>query len=211
MTRRPTTALGSEPGLRIRKLRQNRRMTLQELSTVSDVSVGYISQVERGQATPSLGTLAQLAAALGVSVDYFVATPRQADSVTRQAERPRFSVGASPLTYEQIGAEFPGHELTSFIVNMPVGYTSEETRHEGEDLIYVLEGTIEQVVEGHAFRLGTGDSIHFLGHLPHSWSNVGETPARVLWSGKMQHGATPSALRPGATHTPVDAKTDIPG
>lgn len=183
-------------GQRIRKRRQLMSMTLQELSNACGVSVGYISQVERDNAVPTLGTLAEIAAALDVGIDHFIATPRQADSVTREGARQRFSLSGSSIVYEQIGAEFPGHELTSFILNVPPGYASETVHHAGEELIYVLEGDILQVVDGQEFRLSAGDSIHYLGDNPHSWSNPGDRMARLLWTGKMLHGATPSAYVP---------------
>lgn len=186
-------------GQRIRKRRQRLSMTLQALSNACGVSVGYLSQVERDNAVPTLGTLAEIAAALDVGIDHFIATPRQADSVTRAGERPRFSLSGSSIVYEQIGAEFPGHELTSFILNVPPGYASETVQHSGEEIVYVLEGEILQVVGGQEFRLGAGDSIHYLGDDPHSWSNPGDRTARLLWTGKMLHGATPSAYVPKET------------
>ncbi len=183
-------------GPRIRRRRQAIGLSLQELSNASGVSVSYLSQVERNNAVPTLGTLANIAAALDVGIEEFIATPRQADSVTREAERERFSVAGTSVIYEQIGAAFPGHDLTSFILNMPVGYQSEVVQHEGEELIFVLEGTIGQMVAGQEFILNAGDSIHFLGENPHSWANVTGAVARMLWVGKMRHEALATMQNP---------------
>ncbi|NGM44336.1 cupin domain-containing protein [Rhodobacter sp. SGA-6-6] len=179
-------------GTRVRRRRQAMGLTLQELGGICGVSAGYLSQVERDNAVPTLGTLAEIAAALDVPIDHFIATPRQADSVTRAGQRPGFSLAGTSIVYEQIGAEFPGHELTSFILNMPPGYRSETVQHSGEELIFVLEGEVLQVVGGQEFLLRAGDSMHYLGQHPHSWSNPGPGPARLLWTGKMLHGATVS-------------------
>ena len=173
-------------------------LTLQELGGLCGVSAGYLSQVERDNAVPTLGTLAEIAAALDVPIDHFIATPRQADSVTRAGRRPGFSLAGTSIVYEQIGAEFPGHELTSFILNMPPDYRSETVQHSGEELIFVLEGEVLQVVGGQEFLLRAGDSMHYLGRHPHSWSNPGPGPARMLWTGKMLHGATVSDYIPQA-------------
>ncbi len=183
-------------------------LTLQELSNVCGVSVGYLSQVERDNAVPTLGTLAGIAAALKVGIDYFIATPHQADSLTRASERIRFSLAGSSISYEKIGAEFPGHELTSFILNVPVGYVSETVQHEGEEIIFILEGTIRQSVGGQDFLLGAGDSMHYLGQHPHSWANASDQTARILWTGKMLHGATssPPIPRSAAPPRPVPAE-----
>ena len=63
-------------GAAIRKRRKQMQMTLQMLCDKSGVSMGYLSQVERGNATPSLGTLAQIADGLDVALEYFIATPK---------------------------------------------------------------------------------------------------------------------------------------
>ncbi len=192
-------------GPRIRKRRQMMSMTLQDLSNACGVSVSYLSQVERDNAVPTLGTLAEVAAALCVSIDYFVATPRQSDSVTRASQRSRFSVAGNSVIYEQVGAGFPGHELTSFVLNLPPHYSSETVQHCGEEIVFVLEGEIQQVVDGQSFLLRAGDSIHYLGQQPHSYSNSTDRPARLLWTGKMLHPVTPS-IHP--SHAIPDAKGD---
>lgn len=193
--------LAASLGPRIRKRRRHMALTLQELSAASGVSVSYLSQVERENSTPTLGTLTQIAAALAVGVDYFIATPRQSDSLTRSHERSRFSVAGTSIVYEQLGSEFAGHELTSFILHVPPGYKSETVKHEGEEIIYILEGSILQIVDGHEYILKQGDSLHYLGDRPHSWSNTTDQPARILWTGKMLHSTTLGAnsVRPSVT------------
>jgi transcriptional regulator with XRE-family HTH domain len=176
----------NELGLRMRRQRHRLDMTLQQLAVSSGVSVGYISQLERGNATPTLGTLSQIASALGVEIDYFLRKPKVADSLTRAGNRPRFSTPGSSIEYEQIGADFPEHELTSFVMNIPPGYESELVKHVGEEIIYILEGEISQVVGDRVYVMSTGDSLHFLGEKPHRWSNKSQATARILWVGRMQ-------------------------
>lgn len=195
MTRR-RSSIPVALGLRIRKRRQALSMTLQDLSKACGVSASYLSQVERDNAVPTLGTLAEVAAALDVNMDHFIATPRQVDSVTRADVRPRFSVAGNSVVYERISSDFPAHELSSFVLNIPPNYRSETVQHSGEEIIFVLEGEILQMVDGESFLLRAGDSMHYLGQQPHSYSNPGENPARVLWMGKMAHPATPAPFRP---------------
>jgi transcriptional regulator with XRE-family HTH domain len=164
-------------------MRRKSGLTLQTLSTQAGISVGFLSQVERDKATPSLGTLAALATALGVGIDYFIATPRAADSVTRAVERPRFAIADSSLQYERISTQLPAGTLTSLIIHIPRGYSSEITSHTGEELILVLDGTVRQTLGDSVMVLGPGDSLHFMGDTPHSFANVGDGPARLLWTG----------------------------
>lgn len=172
-------------GALIRARRRQLHMTLQALGDAAGLSVGFLSQVERDQATPSLGALAGIARGLGVEVDYFVATPSIGNGVTRAGGRLTFSLPGSSMMYERLHTEFPGRGLSSFIMTVPPGHRSEMVHHEGDELIYVLEGEITQTVDGEAIRLSAGDSLHFRGSSDHSWANESDRPARILWTGTM--------------------------
>jgi transcriptional regulator with XRE-family HTH domain len=172
-------------GALIRARRRQQHMTLQELGDKAEVSVGYLSQVERDHATPSLGTLASIARALGVGIDYFVSAPTAQTALTRAAERNRFSVDGSSIIYERLGADFPGNLLSSFVMTVPPGYRSETVAHEGEEILYVLEGSITQRLDDDEMVMNAGDSLHFRGNRPHSWSNHTDQPARLLWTGTL--------------------------
>ncbi len=172
-------------GALIRARRRQQHMTLESLGKAADVSVGYLSQVERDHATPSLGTLAGIARALGVGIDYFVSAPTAQTALTRADERNRFSLDGSSIVYERLGTEFPGNQLSSFIMTVPPGYRSETVAHEGEEILYVLEGAITQRLDGEEMLMNAGDSLHFRGNRPHSWSNHTDQPARLLWTGTL--------------------------
>ena len=193
-------------GALIRARRRQQHMTLEALGKAAEVSVGYLSQVERDHATPSLGTLAGIARALGVGIDYFVAAPTAQTALTRANERNRFSLDGSSIVYERLGTEFPGNQLSSFIMTVPSGYRSETVAHEGEEILYVLEGAITQRLDNEEMVMNAGDSLHFRGNRPHSWSNHTDQPARLLWTGTLtlfRSSAKPSrqvvaAAKPGA-------------
>lgn len=172
-------------GQMIRKCRQQRKLTLKELCETAGVSVGYLSQVERGNASPSLGTLAQISHALDLGLDYFVSRPKPGDAVSYAADRRKFSISESAVTYEALSSEFPGHELSAFIMNCPPGFESEVFQHEGEEFIYMLSGSIEKTLDGEPFTLKEGDSLHYNGMTKHAWKTLGDTPARILWTGTL--------------------------
>ncbi|MCP8939839.1 XRE family transcriptional regulator [Alsobacter sp. SYSU M60028] len=172
-------------GAAIRSRRRQVGMTLQALCDAAGISVGYLSQVERDLATPSLGTLAQIAQALDVGVDYFIATPSVEDAITRAGQRERFQVDGSSCVYERIAADFAGNVLSSFVMTVPPGFRSETVSHEGEEIVYVIEGAITQTVDGEAVALRAGDSMHFRGNRPHAWANETNAPARLLWTGTL--------------------------
>jgi transcriptional regulator with XRE-family HTH domain len=210
--RKPEAGTTPLIGALIRARRRQLQLTLQSLADKAGISVGYLSQVERDLATPSLGTLAQIATSLDVGIDYFISTPNAADALTRVGQRARFFVDGSSITYERIGAEFPGNVLSSFILTVPPGYRSETVSHEGEEIIFMLEGRITQRLEDEEMVISAGDSLHFRGNRAHSWSNDTDQPARVLWTGTLalfRSRETPSALgspREELGSAPVSAK-----
>jgi transcriptional regulator with XRE-family HTH domain len=172
-------------GALIRARRRQLHLTLETLGKTAEVSVGYLSQVERDHATPSLGTLAQIARALGVGLDYFIGTPTAEAALTRQGERRRFSIDGSSIVYERVGADFPGNVLSSFVMTVPPGYRSETVSHEGEEILYILDGAITQRLDDEEMIMSAGDSLHFRGNRPHSWSNHTNKAARLLWTGTL--------------------------
>ncbi len=179
----------------IRKRRKSMGMTLQLFCDKAGLSVGYLSQVERGNATPSLGTLAQISQTLEVELGYFITTLKPADALTRSAARPQFSLDGSSIIYESLGADFPGAELSSYILLIPPGYVSEVVKHEGEEIIYILQGEITQTLGDERFRMQVGDSLHYSGNTPHSWSNRTEQEARILWTGTLRILQQKGAMR----------------
>lgn len=190
-------------GALIRSRRRRLHMTLQTLGEAAGLSVGFLSQVERDQATPSLGALAGIARGLGVDIDYFIATQSIENGVTRDVERPRFSLPGSSVVYERLHAEFAGRGLSAFIMTVPPGHRSEMVRHEGDELLYVLEGELIQTIEDEAVTLSAGDSLHFHGSNSHSWENRTGKAVKLLWTGTM------AILRPRTEtrDTPAHAET----
>ncbi len=172
-------------GALIRARRRQLHKTLQAVCDEAGITPGYLSQVERDQATPSLGTLAQIARSLDVGMDYFIAAPTAGEGLTRADERPRFSVDGSSVLYERIATDFAGNILSSFVLNVPPGYRSETVSHEGEEILYVLEGTIKQRLDDEEITMNAGDSLHFRGNRPHAWWNESKKPARLLWTGTL--------------------------
>ena len=180
-------ALGAGPmlGPLLRKRRRQLGLTLRQLCDRAGLSVGYLSQVENDKAVPTLGTLAQLAAGLEVGLDYFVAQPKPADALSRSEGRPRFSLPGSPVVYEAISSDYPGSELSSYILHVPPGYISETVTHEGEEILVILDGEIEQTLGGEVITMRAGDSLHYTGATPHAWANRSDNPARMLWTGTL--------------------------
>lgn len=167
----------------MRSRRLKLELTLQDVSDSAGISPGYLSLIERDKAIPTLTTLSRVSRALGVGIDYFIARPQPTDCVTHAEERQQFLVGSTSIRYERLGADFPGSELSSFIMTIEPGYVSEAVTHAGEETLFVLSGTLLLSLEGEAMTLKEGDSAHYDSGRVHGWSNPHDVPVRVLWVG----------------------------
>lgn len=188
----------------IRERRKQAKLTLQALCANAELSVGYLSQIERDQATPSLATLTQIARALGVGVEYFISVPKAEDALSLAEGRARFHIEGSSIVYEKLSTEFPGSQIAAYIMHVPPGYQSETVSHEGEEFLFILEGEITQWLGAEKMILGPGDALHYRGNQNHAWANRTDRPARILWTGRLTMFQTASSPAPEPTEKPEE-------
>ena len=167
-------------GKRLRDRRKQLGLTLKEVADGAGLSVGFISQIERGLNAPSLSSLAAISGVLRTQVTEFLAPPHPDAPFTLMGERRSFAIERHALRYERISASFPGSVLNGVIIHKPPGHRSESIRHEGEELFYVLEGAITVETEDESTVLEAGSSIHFKSTRRHSSWNHGTSPAVIL-------------------------------
>lgn len=179
------TDTGPTVGQKIRKRRRAIDKTLQQVAGEVGLSIGFLSQIERGVSTPSLSSLCNIAEALGTTIDAFVKAPHRSGVVTRDGERELFSLGDPRRTYELMGRGFDGAKLNACLVHRPPGHVSEVMHNAGEEFVYVLEGTVLYEVEGERHILKRGDSIHFQSDHPHRSATLGDETAIELWVGTL--------------------------
>lgn len=198
-------------GEQLRTSRRHLKMTMKTVADAAGLSVGFISQVERGLTAPSLSSLTSIAQVLGTDVSNFLIQPSGASPLTRHRERPTYSVNDTGLYYERISASFTGNIINSVIIHEMPGYRSEPIQHPGEELLFILDGAITVNIEGATTVLETGDSIHFESTRRHSAWNHTEKPAVLLHVGTMNvfGDKTAGADQPGihAGHELVKSKS----
>ncbi len=174
-----------ELGDQLRLSRKEASLTMQFVADNAGLSVGFISQVERGLTVPSLSSLRAMAGVLKKPISHFLEQPGSSTDTTREKDRVNYSIGQGALSYERLSAEFPGSTIRSVIVHEPPGHRNEPISHEGEELFYILQGEITVEVEGGRKILRHGDSMHFDSRKTHSTWNHTDKPAAMLWCGTM--------------------------
>ncbi|NNG02141.1 MAG: cupin domain-containing protein [Desulfobacteraceae bacterium] len=169
-------------GKRIRILRRARGMTLQQVAAQTGLTASFLSQMERSLTGITLSSLASVSNALGVQLRELVTQPDQTTPDTHQGERQEYSVESVSLHYERLSTSFPGSCLHSLKIRIPAGYSSGFESHAGEELLFVLSGSIEYTVDGQTFHLGTGDSVHIDSRRSHQIVNTSDTTTEILWT-----------------------------
>lgn len=168
-------------GIKLRERRRELGLTLREVADQTGLSVGFISQLERGMTAPSLSSLYALSHALLSPVTSFFNPPEKAPGLTRGDGRPVFSLGGP--SYEQLTTAFPGSMLRGMVVHYAPNSSGEQSAHPGEELIVVLNGSLDIEIDGKVQHLGTADSLHFSSRRPHRICNRSAQTTTVLWCG----------------------------
>jgi len=170
-------------GQKIRQLRLDNQLTLEEAAERAGCTPGFLSNVERNQATPSITMLYAIAQALGVKVTHFF--PRMTPGkVVRTNEREVFRFEGSSIAYSLLSAKFPGRKLEPLLVYidpMDGALPSDEFRsHSGEEFYYVLEGILRLRVGNTTYDLNPGDSLHFKSTVKHRMDNPSDSTTLAL-------------------------------
>ena len=160
-------------GERLRLRRKELKLSMKEVAVSSGLSIGFISQVERGLTSPSLTSLTAIANFLRSDVTNFLSQPKSKSSITRNEERDVFTINKNGLQYERLSDSFPGHTLNSVIIHEMPGHKTESISHEGEEFFFILEGAITIYIDGVVNILEAGDSLHFDSSRSHSaWNHT---------------------------------------
>jgi transcriptional regulator with XRE-family HTH domain len=176
-------------GQRIRDIRRSRKLSLETIAARTDLSIGFLSQIERGLSSPSLRVLATIADVLGVGIaGLFGANETAATGsdaiVTRQQQRAELNLWRTGISKQLLSPSGSEGRLNLFLVHMePNGSTGDELyTHDGEEAGLVLEGEMILTVDAESWTLKQGDSFRFASRRPHRFSNPsGKAKAVVLW------------------------------
>lgn len=165
------------------KAHRSGRFTVEELSKLSNVSVGLISQIERGIGNPSFATLLRLADALDIAMaDLFISQDSSAHRMlVRRDERLRMEFSADGVMQEMLVPD-TFRKIGAIQMTIPPGFRGEEAPHShaGEEVVLLVSGSLEATVGGQEFTMHEGDSLSYDSTKSHWWSNICEEPAVLL-------------------------------
>jgi transcriptional regulator with XRE-family HTH domain len=180
------TRIVSGIGPKLRLLRKQAGLSLQQLAVRADVSAAAIHKIEQSGMVPTITTLLKLAGALGRPVAYFVDEEEVASDPTvliRDGEQRPILTSHTGIDLAGISGTYGRFYLAGARATVVPGASSGDhfLEHPGEELVYLLEGELEFVVNDATYRLQSGDSLHFRTVQRHSWRNPGTVDAVALW------------------------------
>ena len=171
-----------EIGKKIRELRMWKGLTQEELADRSELSKGFISQLENDVTSPSIATLVDVLTCLGTDLKTFFGEEQDNQVVFCEED------------YFVKTAEAQGNEIAWIVPNAqknrmePIRLTLQsgacteiDSPHEGEEFGYVLSGSVRIVLGDRVERARKDESFYFKPTAPHKLVNPGKTPCRVLW------------------------------
>ncbi len=171
-------------GKKIKDLRVKHAMTLKDLSDKTELSTGYLSQLERGLTTVSVDSLVRLSEVFDVQLSYFFNIQNISDTaVVRSYERSILSLESGGFIQYQISSDLKDKVMLPRMIELlPQSVIEEVTgfRHHGEEFIYVLEGILTLNLNDKVYDLYPGDTAHFKSETTHNWFNRTNKVVKIL-------------------------------
>lgn len=163
-------------GEKIRNKRIELGMSLKELAEKTGFTSGFLSQIERDMAEPSITSLRKIADALGVAVFYFLMDDTNISPVVKKNERKILKFSRSTVKYELLCPDLK-RQMEMFIGRLKPGAKTCEKplSHNGEEVIHVLEGKMWILIGGEEYNLEAGDTIYYVSSIPHQIINKGDS------------------------------------
>ncbi len=167
-------------GHRLKQMRIRQSLTLEELASRSELTKGFLSQLERNLTTPSIATLADILEALGSSLGEFFSEEEQEQIVFRKNDF--FVDERDDYVVHWIVPNTQKNEMEPILMEIPAKSRSFSVNpHNGEEFGYVLDGTVTLVVGGKRSLVRKGETFYLKGREDHELQNGGSRTAKVLW------------------------------
>lgn len=165
----------------IKMLRKQAGMTLKDLSEKTGLSVGFLSQIERGNSNIAIPSLKKIADVFNVNMSEFFIDKSNFSFLTRKDERQVFHVEGLDTVYLNLGGNFDKRVLAPYVLILEPNQKKRKSfKFAGEEFYYVLKGTVKFTIENREYLLKEGDAIHFPSYLEHYGENPSNEETHLL-------------------------------
>ncbi len=173
-------------GTRLRHARLMIGARLKDVAEAANCSESLLSKLENNKIRPSLNMLSRICDALNLTIGEVFATPNSEQTVVVR-EDARVVLDLDPVQGKGVRMErlipyTKGHLLQGSVHVIAVGGGSEGmVTHDGEEVGYLLSGSVELLLGDRVFLINAGDSFIYRSEVPHGYRNVGDEEARIIF------------------------------
>jgi transcriptional regulator with XRE-family HTH domain len=177
--------LEAEIGKRIKALRAEKRITLEQLARQTGFSKGYLSKVEKSKKAPPVSTLGNIARAFNVTISSLLGeeSPRTSLCLVRKGERPLIARDGTAFgySYEAMAYSYPNKIMKPFILTLPLGQKKKTfNQHEGEEILFVIQGSMKFIHGDEEYIVDEGDCVYFDSSIPHFGESIGRKEVKCF-------------------------------
>jgi transcriptional regulator with XRE-family HTH domain len=171
-------------GRKLRELRQQRRLSLRQLSEKVGVSPSAIQKIEQNLISPTLGTVLKITKGLGTTLQSLLDEHMEARDIVHLPQEKRRTVPVPDLkiSIQSLADGLGNQAFSAVLLTIPKGAKMKERdfHHQGEELQLCVKGKVKFTIRHETYLLRPGDSLRFKSYLRHYWENVGGTEAQLL-------------------------------
>jgi len=165
---------------KIKAIRIQKKVTLKKLSEKTELSISFLSQVERGVSSLTVTSLKKIAEALDVSLQEIVSYEDESMYVHKKDNYRYLQLNNNSSSHQILSGKFPGKKLEGMIYTVEPECSADAFAHEGEEFHYIIEGNANFYIDGIKYSLDSGETIHFPSTLKHKIENDGKTEVKIL-------------------------------
>lgn len=172
-------------GSKIKELRTSKKMTLKEMSEKTNLSTGFLSQLERGLTSIATDSLLNIAEALDVELSYFLlsTSKRRERYIQKSYEKEIYKIDNGLYINYILSNNIDDKKIIPRLIEILPSDSKENLmtyNHSGEEFIYVLEGIVTIFINDEKHSLYPGDSAHFKSNVMHNYTNYTNKICKIL-------------------------------
>jgi transcriptional regulator with XRE-family HTH domain len=171
-------------GLNLKRLREQKGLSLREVGRRVDITPSFLSQIENGKTNPSISTLKAIADVLNTTIASLMGEEIKEGGgyVVRESERKSLENIGQGIKINLLTSPDPYKQMEPLYFTLdPNADSGDQYRHYGQEFLLVLTGKMELILNSTRYVLGKGDSMYFNSSIPHSYKNIDAGRTEVLW------------------------------
>ncbi|MFJ5768961.1 helix-turn-helix domain-containing protein [Psychrobacillus sp. NPDC093180] len=173
-------------GKKIRELRIQKGYTLKDIADKTNLTSSFLSQLERSKTSVTLQSLSKISKALGVTQSYFFTQQEKQEEnkqITRHKTHLDVEIHGTNFIYKTLSGNLHNQLFEPMLVILLPAEKQihQPSTHEGQEFVYILEGTLTVMIEDSITALEAGDSFHIESTTPHTWYNTTSKIVKLLY------------------------------